>query len=58
MLRCYLPSNSGALTRDRKPPFGAAFLLGVPVLAKPPNIANDEFKSAKWDELAVDRAFS
>ena len=30
----------------------------VSVLAKPPNIANDEFKSAKWDELAAGRSFT
>ena len=28
------------------------------MLAKPPNIANDEFKSAKWDELTAGRAFA
>ena len=27
-------------------------------LAKPPNIANDEFKSAKWDELTTGRDFT
>ena len=30
----------------------------VSVLSKPPNIANDEFKSAKWDELTAGRAFA
>ena len=28
------------------------------MLAKPPNIANDEFKSAKWDELTAGRNFT
>ena len=28
------------------------------MLAKPPNIANDEFKSAKWDELTAGRDFA
>jgi hypothetical protein len=28
------------------------------VLAKPPNIANDEFKSAKWDEITAGRDFA
>ena len=28
------------------------------MLAKPPNIANDEFKSAKWDELTAGRSFT
>ena len=28
------------------------------MLTKPPNIANDEFKSAKWDELTAGRAFA
>jgi hypothetical protein len=28
------------------------------VLTKPPNIANDEFKSAKWDELTAGRALA
>ena len=28
------------------------------MLAKPPNIANDPFKSAKWDELTAGRAFA
>jgi phage terminase small subunit len=27
-------------------------------LAKPPNIANDPFKSAKWDELTAGRSFT
>jgi phage terminase small subunit len=27
-------------------------------LSKPPNIANDSFKSAKWDELTAGRAFA
>ena len=27
-------------------------------LSKPPNIANDEFKSAKWDELTAGRSFT
>ena len=26
-------------------------------LAKPPQVENDEFKSAKWDELTQGRAF-
>ena len=30
----------------------------VPVLAKPPNIANDSFKSAKRDELTAGRSFT
>ena len=28
------------------------------VVRKPLNIANDEFKSAKWDELTAGRAFA
>ena len=28
------------------------------MLTKPPNIANDSFKSAKWDELTAGRAFA
>jgi hypothetical protein len=28
------------------------------VLTKPPNIANDPFKSAKWDELTAGRGFT
>ena len=28
------------------------------MLSKPPNIANDEFKSAKWDELTAGRSFT
>ena len=27
-------------------------------LSKPPNIANDSFKSAKWDELTAGRSFT
>ena len=28
------------------------------MLTRPPNIANDSFKSAKWDELTAGRAFA
>ena len=28
------------------------------MLTKPPNIANDPFKSAKWDELTAGRGFT
>ena len=28
------------------------------MLTKPPNVENDAFKSAKWDELTAGRAFT
>ncbi len=31
---------------------------GAMALTKPPQVENDEFKSAKWDELATGRRFS
>ena len=45
------------------PPLAAVLRGGfsfgeVRVLTKPPNIANDPFKSAKWDELTAGRGFT
>lgn len=45
----------------RSPPFGAAFSCregARMALTKPPQVENDEFKSAKWDELTQGRAQS
>ena len=48
-----------AYSYSGKPSFGTAFLFlgGDSMLTKPPDIANDEFKSSEYGELAIAQNF-